>query len=703
VSETVFRAYLNRHTVVFGGSVTVDWIEGGKALWFEEGPLENRVVWRVETATGETTKLGAPPSAAQTGNGADALQNLQQMLGWGAADRMTPKTWTRADYLIDHLAVPEQLSPDAEWFVGITDNNIVLRSTRDGLARSLTSDGTVHCRWDLETLRWRALPGLRVTYKTVSPWSPDSLALLAYRRDVTGVFRIPRMNWLQPFEQLTDSPYQKAGAQLDRIAPVFVELRSGRQVTVRLETTEDRYIQLLAWLPDGAGALIIVYHRDFKDIQIVEANRETGAVRTLLSEHSGSFVKIQHEAMFSGEHGFRQLPDNGFLWLSTRDGWNHLYRYDSNGRLVAQLTSGEWSVYDIEQLGPDHHVYFTGAIDITRPYDVHVCRVPLEGGAVEQLTREKGIHGPTFSPDGLAFLDTHSMVDRPVRTDLVRADGTRIRVLSEMDITALKEVGYTPPEEFTVKAADRTTDLWGVMYKPFDFDPGRSYPLIQCAYAGPQGIETRRFFAVDQSRARNLHWALAQLGYIVVCLDSRGTPGRSKSFHDVVEGSWEPALTDQAFAIRQLCERHAWIDVSRVGIIGHSWGGYFATYALLQAPDTYHAAAACSPGYDPWHLMINEPYLGLPLRNRQAYDRADIARSAKDLRGRLLIVAGTSDDAVMGPAMRMVRALIDAGIDHECVLVPNAFHHFSGADEEYLVRKLVAWFDRHVKKRTLTR
>jgi len=605
--------------------------------------------------------------------------------------------WSRTEYLIGKLDVPEQHSPDGEWLAGVYDNNVVMRSTRDGRSHSLTHDGVAERFWDLESTRWRDLPGLRVRFNVVSPWSPDSLALVAYRRDTREVFRMPRVNWLQPFESVDFIPYQKAGARIDRVQPVFVELRSGRQTAVQLEQIEDRYIQLLAWYPHGSEALLIIYTRDFKRVDIVAADRETGAVRPILTESSNTWVKIQHEAMFSGEHGFRLLPDNGFLWLSTRDGWHHLYRYDSKGHLVAQLTAGAWSVYDIAHVGDDGFVYFTAAIDETRPYDVHVCRIRVEGGPVEQLTQGKGIHGPTFAPNGKAFLDTHSAVDRPQRTDLVKSDGTVLRTVAQMDITRLKEVGYLPPEEFTVKAADGVADLWGVMYKPFDFDPARSYPVIEYIYGGPQMIEAQRFFVVEQSRFPNLIWALAQLGYIVVCLDARGTPGRSKAFHEAVYRDWTVGIADHASAIRQLCGRHSWMDASRVGITGHSWGGYFSTCALIQAPEVYRAAVSYEPGYDPWDLIIYEPYLGLPQKDRSAYERADLFRQVGQLRGQLMIVAGTSDHYVFNSAMRMTRALIDAGIDHEFVVVPNAFHHFIGADEDYLLEKLTGWFERHLK------
>jgi dipeptidyl aminopeptidase/acylaminoacyl peptidase len=699
--EDVYRAYLNRDELVWGGTVPPSWTLDGTGYRLLEGAIGNIRALRIDLNTGE-----AAPMEPQT-DGVERKVNVDSFssaLGWKSSDELTPRMWKRYDYLSAIMDVPEQLSPSREWFASVRNNNIMVRAAhaRDGLDQQLTSDGTPDCFWDIEGLRFRILSGRRITFSAVTPWSPDSLVLLAYRRDITDVFRIPRLNWLKPFEDVEYLPLQKAGAKLDRVQPVFVDIRSAKQTPVQLGDVEDRYVQLLCWHPNGTEALIIVYTRDFKRLDIYTTSRDTGAARLLLTESAATFVKIQHDAMFGGEHGFRLLPDgSGFLWLSTRDGWNHLYRYDMSGKLVGQLTQGDWPVYDVSHIGADGYIYLTAAIDTARPYDVHVCRVPLKGGKIEQLTREIGIHSPVFAPSGLGFLDTHSTVDRPTRTDLVRADGTQLRVLSRMDISRLEAVGYTPAEEFIVKAADGATDLWGVMYKPFDFDPSLSYPVIEYIYAGPQTIEAPRFFAIDKTVMTTMKapWALAQLGYIVVCLDARGTPGRSKAFHDVVYGNWTAGIPDHVAAMCELTGRHSWMDADRVGVMGHSWGGYFSTCALLQAPDTYHAAVAYAPGYDPWDVIIHEPYLGLPQTNRAAYDAANIIKQARGIRRPLMIVAGSSDYIVINSAMKMTWALIEAGIDHEFVVVPQAFHQFVGAEENYLLVKLTGWFNRHVKHR----
>ena len=744
--EEVYWAYLNRDELASGGVVPPNWTSDGAGLLLVEGSREHTRIVRLDLNTGKVVtvfdvsalqasaaagprpSLQHPPSEtfyADAGRhiifrydgslwSLDLHSNhLQRRSDVPSGFRISralmaqsvapPATWQRVDYLGATLDVPELPSPDGKWFASIRAHNVVVcsASARGGQERRLTTDGAPESYWDLEAQRIKVESGRRCTFGVISPWSPDSLTLLAYRRDITGVPRIPRVNWLSPFVDVEFLPWQMTGARLDRVQPVLVDVRSARQTPVPLQDTEDRYIQLLAWRHDASEALIAVYTRDFKCVEVIATDRQTGTARSVLTEHSATFVRIQSDAIFSGEHGFNLLPDDsGFLWSSTRSGWNHLYYYDMRGTLIRQLTSGDWPIHRVEHIGTDGFVYFTASVDAARPYDVHVCRVPLEGGELQRLTRETGIHVPLFAPAGYAFLDTHSAVARPARTDLVRSSGSTVKVLAEMDIAPLKAVGYTPPEEFTVKAADGTTDLWGVLYKPYNFDPSRAWPVIEYIYGGPQTVESPRYFAINHSVVPSMRsvWALAQLGYIVICVDARGTPGRSKAFHDVVYANWRVGLADHVAAVRQLCERHRWMDANRIGITGHSWGGYFSICALMAAPDTYHAAVSYAPHCDPWDSILYEPYLGLPQKGQVAYEQADLFREASEVKGHLMILAGTSDNG-FSSTMKMTRALIEAGIDHECVVVPGALHHFQGVEEEYLLMKLTGWFDRYVKHR----
>ena len=742
-SKEVFASYLECQNLVNKGVISPNWSDDGSRFWYLGGTPNDREFYQVDLDSGKTQVIFdverlRQVMAAEVGcesNCNGVPFETFEMLGdeeiqfeyngqfWildvseytlqkrmeadniesPSSDGVQLNTWLRQGNIFHHqIPTSEQPSPDGCWLASIKNNNVVLRSTMDERYQSMTDCGTDSNFWDLDVINF-PLPKNSIFYSTpVLSWSPDSLTLLTYKRDITGVFQHPRVHWLKPFEEVEYIPWTRAGARMERIQPVFIDVRSGCQIPVELDQLEDRYIHLLGWLPCGSEVLLIVYDRYFKSVEIVAANVMTGATRPIMQETSDTFVKIQHDAIIFGSHGFKILPDSsGFLWLSTMDGHNHIYHYDLSGNLVSQLTKGDWPVHGGMEILADGFVYFVAAIDIDRPYDAHICRVLLSGGQIEQLTTSQGIHRPIFSPNNKmhTFIDIHSAIDRPVQTDLVKTDGTYLTTLEKMEFSLLSEIGYVPAEEYIVKAADGETDLWGVMYKPYDFDPKERYPVIEYIYGGPQINSVERSFSLNEStHFGKIPRALAQLGYIVVCLDARGTPNRSKAFQDVVYQAWEVnVIPDHAAGISQLCERHSWMDVNRVGITGHSWGGYYSTLALIQAPNVYSTAVSSSPGaYDLWGYAIHEPYLGSPKENRAPYDNASLIARAGEVKGNLMIVAATSDHIVS--PIKMTHALMQAGIDHEFVLLPDTPHAYSGKAEDYFMMKLTGWFKRHLQQ-----
>jgi dipeptidyl aminopeptidase/acylaminoacyl peptidase len=274
-------------------------------------------------------------------------------------------------------------------------------------------------------------------------------------------------------------------------------------------------------------------------------------------------------------------------------------------------------------------------------------------------------------------------------------DGT----LSRADIAKLEAAGYVPPEQFTVTAADGTTELWGIMFKPHDFDPARRYPVIELIYGGPQTVRVPHAFIDGESFPHAAPaQALAQLGYVTVIVDARGTPKRSKAFHDASYRRWANVLADDhAGTIRQLTARHEFMDGTRVGIIGHSWGGYCAFRCLADRPDVYSAAVAASPGFDPYSSLIYECYLGMPRDNPDGYAFASPFRLAARLEGALMLAAGTSDHGTWTDAVKMSEALVQAGKPHEFVLLPGQYHSYDAVHDAYYWRQVAAFFARHLR------
>ncbi|HET8881060.1 MAG TPA: DPP IV N-terminal domain-containing protein [Solimonas sp.] len=733
MSAAVQAAYRDLPNLVRDASLIPAWSVDGTSLAYVSGPRDARAAWRVDLATGEKTPLldveraraaiKAASGVTPPGSGlpfeafgfagantiafaigserymldldhyaafrAPPPSMMDTFLGASAEARATPRAFKRSLPMVGQIDAYEITSPDGSQLLSIQDYNIALRSSYDNRTRALTQDGTRDVEW---TVDW-AFPG---TAPAVN-WSPQGTHIAAYRVDNRGVPEISAVHRLGSFEKTTHYRFPRSGGVLETCTLFVIDTAGNPPVEIRLGDTRDTYPVHAGWLPDGRQLIVTQTSRDCRHIAVFVADAKTGAARQLFDERSETFVRIHHDIYFHHKTGCTPTPDGRhLLWLSERDGWMHLYQYDLHGKLVAQLTSGDWPVVAVEKvLG--NHVYFSAHCDRERPYDLHLCRVPLGGGAVEQLTEGEGVHRATFAPNGESFLDSCSSVTNPPVTALRRIDGTLLNAeLLRADISALQAVGYTEAEQFCVKAADGTTDLWGVMYKPHDFDPAKKYPLIEWIYGGPQMPIADHAFPALPGRA-TIGMKLAQIGCIAIMLDARGTPERSKAFHDTVTQDFHGTVAaDHAAAIRQLAERHAFIDGGRVGVTGGSWGGYFAFRCLVDQPDVYKAAAIFAPGIDLHGCVLYECYLGFPQTNPDGYRRADIYSKVPQLQGPLMISCGTADHATWPDAIKLTEAMIRADKSHEFVVLPEQVHGFDSVHESYLDRKQAEFFRRHL-------
>ena len=739
----LFDRYVNDlPDLVRGGRVVPAWSPDGQVLAWVDGTPQQRTAWQLNLESGErrplsdldrvrkgvTAATGRTPagegfpaeSLAFIGarsvrlTGADGVFDLdldtdeitalpvegpiELHTGLAASARTTPRAFPLNHGMLDPQPAAEVPSPDGSRMLGLAGSNLVVRSTYDGRSAAVTSDGTPEVEWRIDvTNPALAMLGLA---GPATCWAPNSTRVAAYRVDNRGVSTIPQVHWLGRQEEVVWRTAAKAGGVLERTTAHVVDVLSNRVVDLDLGDTTDRYVVLAGWTADSRQLVVCTFSRDCRSAKVLLADALTGATREVLAESSQTFVRIHHDIYFGQKTGLHLTPSTDrFVWLSERSGWQHLYLYDLEGRMLRQLTDGAWPVRDVVRVDDDA-VLFTACTDQSRPYDVQLCRVSLDGGDVQILTPGAGVHDVVPSPDGLHVLDTCSSPTEPAVTVLRRvADGSAVAELSRADIAGLQELGFRPPEPFTAVAADGETELWGVMYLPADFDPERSYPVIEYVYGGPQiPVVNHRFPAPEAGFARHAQ-ALAQLGYVTFVVDARGTPGRSKAFHDVVvEQRWAGHLAaDHAAVVEQLGHRHAWFDATRVGVVGHSWGGYSAFRLAADRPDVYRAAVASAPGFDPLSTVLSECYLGLPQDDPGAYAFASCLPLAAEFSAELLIACGTSDHNTWTDAVKLSEELIRHGRQHELVVLPEQYHGYDSTHDSYFWTKVQAFFDRTLR------
>ena len=534
---------------------------------------------------------------------------------------------------------------------------------------------------------------------TSEGWSADGSSLFATRLDARRAHRLPLVDYTQALETWKTVPYIKTGTAFAVTTLVIFHLPGGERVDVDPGLEDSTYLFPLGWRQDADELLYLRMSRDAKRLDLMAADPATGASRVVLTEESDTFVGGLDFITGGWRQVFHAIDGaDGFLWLSERDGWRHVYHHDYDGALLARVTAGGFPVERVVAVDRERDRVFLLARGEPRRYDTHLYRTGLGGGPLLRLTDAPGEHQVQLSPSKLRFLDTHSSLERPPRTELRDADGELVRVLHEADASALAGSGWTPPEAFVVKAADGVTELYGALFKPVYFDPAVRYPVIDFLYSGPFITVAPNDFGLSTHLAPYAQ-AMAQMGFITFIVDPRGTTGRSKAFQDASYGRiGEIEIPDHVSTLRQLAATRPFMDLGRVGVYGHSWGGYFALRAMLTAPEVFRAGVAGAPGELTEAAPINEPYMGLPADNPGAYAAALNAPLAGQLQGELLLLHGTADvNAPFSTTMRMVQALIEADKDFDLLVLPGAAHGFQGAHSRYAERRIRDFFLEHLR------
>ena len=526
------------------------------------------------------------------------------------------------------------------------------------------------------------------------PWSPDG-RLAVWQIDQSNVHHIPVVDYTKATEHVTMVPYPKVGTPIATARLHLFDPATGNLTPVEL-AKGDGYDWLAGWRDDGA-ALILHLARDAKQLDLLAVTSD-GSIRHLLREERRD-TKVA-DLNFAVDGWRAQVAPltrgHGFLWISERDGWRHVYQYDESGQFVRQMTRGAIPVARVDRIAEDGTLLVTSAADPTAPYDERLYHV-ARSGALRPIAIEPGTHLAIASPSGRFLVDSRSSWTTPRVRDLRRIDGRFVTRLTTADASAVPAMGRVVPESIKVLAADGRTPLFGALYRPFGFDPARHYPVIAYVYGGPFGTVVSRTFTGSTMTRRAE--TLAAAGFVVVAIDVRGSAGRSKAFSDATYGRIGQAeIADYVTGLRQLGAERSWMDLSRVGIHGHSWGGYFAIRAMLTAPDMFKAGYAGAPGSIDEDALVNEPDMGLPTANPTGYTAASNLGLANRLAGPLRIMHGTADtSAPLSSSMRLINALIRANKPVELLVMPGADHNPEGAANDYYRDDVIKFFLRTLR------
>lgn len=607
--------------------------------------------------------------------------------------------------LVKNMATHRELvAPSGERAVFIREHNLWVRNLNDDSERQLTTDGIKHFGYATNNAGW--VRG----EKPVVKWSPDSKKLTTFRHDGRNVGEMGIISTAVGHPKIDVWKYPLPGDKnIFKIHRVVIDIEKAKVIPLDMLADDHRStitdhvaardgsLLDIDWSADSSHFAFVSSTRDHKTATLKIADAKTGKVRTIFSETEESFFE-------SGVNGisWKYLDkSNEIIWFSQRTDWGHFYLIDATtGKIKNPITQGKWTILELLDVDQEAGtLIFTGAgKEGGDPYFHYLYRVNKDGSNLQLLTPEKKHHRILLSKNADYFLDRVSTPNQAESSFIRSTLDTSSFALEKMDIGKLIATGWQAPMPFMVKDRNGEHDIHGLMYKPSDFDSSKSYPVINYLYPGPQvgSIRGRHF-----RTARGDNQAIAELGFIVIEIDALGTPGRSKSFHEFYyQNMGDSGIPDQVSAIKQLAKQHRWIDSSRVGVWGHSGGGFASTRALLTYPDFYSVAVSQAGNHDNRNYADEwgEKYHGMLITNEDGstnYDSQANQLIVDNLKGKLLIAHGTTDTNVLpSNTLVVVEALIKANKDFDMLMLPNHGHSF--ARKPYMMRKRWDYFVQHL-------
>ncbi|MGH9747975.1 MAG: DPP IV N-terminal domain-containing protein [Candidatus Acidiferrales bacterium] len=629
------------------------------------GPDAAVELWTMDAATGERKVLVGAATLARvmqpekqattqaTGLGRVAAENYiwapdgKEILFAGSSElvlldlaTMKPKVLVTGNEDAD-IEDPK-FSPDGRWVSYVAGANLWVVNIVSNDAKALTTGGSEEILKG--KLDWVYPEELSAS--TAYWWSPDSTKLAYYEMDERPVTRYPIMDMSSVTGAMQYTRFPQAGEPNPIVHVGVVGVTGGETKWMDTGSNTDVYLARVNWLPDSRQVAIQRINRAQDKLELLFADAASGASRTILTEADKYWINLSDDLYFFAD-GRR------FLWSSERTGFRHYYVYDLSGKELAQVTSGDWGINGTGAFGPgtsshpqvdEAHdcIYFISNKD--KVVETQVYRVSMRDKSVTRITRDAGTHQPTFAPDSSGFVDAFSTLRTPPRRDLDRIDGKRVAAIDENKVAELAEY-HLSPAEFVNVSADDGTKLYGVMIKPPNFDPSRKYPVLVNVYGGPQAQNVRDLWGDVEALWLDL---MSEKGYIIFTLDNRGSYNRGHVFETpLYHRLGKVELEDQVSGVKYL-KSLPYVDGSRVGIWGWSYGGFMTLNAMFNAADVFKAGVAVAPVSD-WRLydtIYTERYMGLPKDNPEGYKQASPGNDSAKLKGQLLLAHGTGDDNV---------------------------------------------------------
>ena len=646
----------------------INYSADGKSITFRTEGKQWKYDLQNSSLAADTTKL---------------LENAQRSGGFGRGNRGI-----------------EVLSPDKTKAVFIKDYNLWVKDAKTNEQKQLTFDGIKDFGYATDNAGWTSSDGAIVR------WSPDSRKIATFRQDQrnvgdmylasTNVGHPTLRSWKYPLPGDKDIPMiSRCVINVEDAKVIMFNIPPDpHRASLSDDISSSGTFDDIDWNPDGTEVAFLSTSRDHKQEKFRIANAISGEVREVFEE----VVPTQYESGW-GAINWRYLPKTKeIIWFSERDDWGHLYLYDATtGKVKNQITKGNWVVTRLVRVDEKNRLlyFMASGTQPENPYFSQFYKIGFDGKNLSLLTPGAGTHSVSFSPSENYFIDTYSKPDVPSVTVLRDMNGKQITELEKTDISRLKAAGWKPPTPFSVKAADGKTDIYGIMFTPTNLDAKRKYPVVDYIYPGPQSGSVGSW---SFSAARGDHQSLAELGFIVVLIEGTGNPNRSKSFHDAYWPDMSTnTLPDQVAGIRQLSQRYSYIDTNKVGIWGHSGGGFATAAAMFRYPDFFKVGISESGNHDNRNYEDDwgERYIGLLTKNPDGTDNYTAQANqiyAKNLKGKLMLAHGMMDNNVPPyNTMLVVEALTKANKDYDLVIFPNAGHGY-GTDSPYMMRRRWDYF-----------